>query len=111
MYPNSKLLAVLSIYSNTTSGIRVHALYDPYSPLLNTYTSMEVKTSNSKPWKENQVAVWTSQNFTVFYKIQLKFFVYFSAKNVAADISEKLCDSVAAKLEGKVLGTFGSKIF
>lgn len=30
------------------------------------------------------------------------------AKNVAADISEKLCGSVAAKLEGKVLGTFGS---
>ena len=32
----------------------------------------------------------------------------FTAKNVAADIAEKLCDSVAAKLEGKVLGTFGS---
>lgn len=28
------------------------------------------------------------------------------AKNVAADISVKLCDSVSAKLEGKVLGTF-----
>ncbi|KAK9886973.1 hypothetical protein WA026_019231 [Henosepilachna vigintioctopunctata] len=28
------------------------------------------------------------------------------AKNVAADIAAKLCDSVAAKLEGKVLGTF-----
>ena len=28
------------------------------------------------------------------------------AKNVATDISEKLCDSVARKLEGKVLGTF-----
>jgi len=27
-------------------------------------------------------------------------------KNVAADISQKLCDSVSAKLEGKVLGTF-----
>ncbi|XP_026330666.1 signal recognition particle receptor subunit alpha [Hyposmocoma kahamanoa] len=30
------------------------------------------------------------------------------AKNVAADIANKLCDSVAAKLEGKVLGTFDS---
>lgn len=30
------------------------------------------------------------------------------AKNVAADIAAKLCDSVAAKLEGKVLGTFDS---
>jgi len=30
------------------------------------------------------------------------------AKNVAADIAQKLCDSVAAKLEGKVLGTFSS---
>lgn len=30
------------------------------------------------------------------------------AKNVAADIALKLCDSVAAKLEGKVLGTFES---
>ncbi|KAI4814884.1 hypothetical protein KUCAC02_005062 [Chaenocephalus aceratus] len=28
------------------------------------------------------------------------------AKNVAADISSKLCDSVAIKLEGKVMGTF-----
>lgn len=30
------------------------------------------------------------------------------SKNVAADIAIKLCDSVAAKLEGKVLGTFDS---
>ncbi|KAF5302210.1 hypothetical protein FQA39_LY10249 [Lamprigera yunnana] len=30
------------------------------------------------------------------------------AKNVAADIAIKLCESVAAKLEGKVLGTFES---
>ncbi|KAJ8720056.1 hypothetical protein PYW07_012099 [Mythimna separata] len=29
-------------------------------------------------------------------------------KNVAADIANKLCDSVAVKLEGKVLGTFDS---
>lgn len=29
-------------------------------------------------------------------------------KNVAADIAEKLCNSVAEKLEGKVLGTFSS---
>ncbi|XP_063709596.1 signal recognition particle receptor subunit alpha homolog [Culicoides brevitarsis] len=28
------------------------------------------------------------------------------SKNVAADIANKLCDSVATKLEGKVLGTF-----
>lgn len=28
------------------------------------------------------------------------------SKNVAADISAKLCESVAAKLEGKTLGTF-----
>jgi len=28
------------------------------------------------------------------------------AKNVAADIAEKLCESVATKLEGRVLGTF-----
>ncbi|KAL1509715.1 hypothetical protein ABEB36_004411 [Hypothenemus hampei] len=30
------------------------------------------------------------------------------AKNVASDIASKLCDSVASKLEGKVLGTFDS---
>lgn len=30
------------------------------------------------------------------------------AKNVAADIAQKLCDSVGMKLEGKVLGTFDS---
>ena len=35
---------------------------------------------------------------------------YVTAKNVAADISEKLCGSVASKLEGKVLGTFSGKI-
>ncbi|KAJ2951453.1 hypothetical protein O0L34_g13605 [Tuta absoluta] len=29
-------------------------------------------------------------------------------KNVAADIANKLCDSVAARLDGKVLGTFDS---
>ncbi|CAL7939451.1 unnamed protein product [Xylocopa violacea] len=29
-------------------------------------------------------------------------------KNVAAEIAQKLCDSVGAKLEGKVLGTFDS---
>lgn len=31
------------------------------------------------------------------------------AKNVAADIAYQLCDSVAKKLEGKVMGTFTSK--
>ncbi|KAJ8684405.1 hypothetical protein QAD02_020197 [Eretmocerus hayati] len=30
------------------------------------------------------------------------------AKNVAADIAQKLCDSISVKLEGKVLGTFDS---
>lgn len=30
-------------------------------------------------------------------------------KNVAADIASKLCESVAKKLEGKVMGTFTSK--
>ena len=30
-------------------------------------------------------------------------------KNVAAEISEKLCSSVMAKLEGKVIGTFSGK--
>jgi hypothetical protein len=28
------------------------------------------------------------------------------AKNVASDVAGKLCESVAAKLEGKVMGTF-----
>lgn len=31
-------------------------------------------------------------------------------KNVAAEISEKLCSSVMAKLEGKVIGTFSGEI-
>ncbi len=30
-------------------------------------------------------------------------------KNVAADISKKLCESVAIKLEGKVISTFTGK--
>jgi signal recognition particle receptor subunit alpha len=33
----------------------------------------------------------------------------FVAKNVAADISDQLCNSVATKLDGKVLGTFSGK--
>ena len=42
-------------------------------------------------------------------------FMHFSlcrltAKNVAAEISIQLCDSVAKKLEGKVMGTFTSKL-
>lgn len=37
-----------------------------------------------------------------------KFREHLVSKNVAADIAVKLCDSVAAKLEGKVLGTFSS---
>ena len=28
------------------------------------------------------------------------------AKNVASDVAGKLCESVAAKLEGRVMGTF-----
>lgn len=31
------------------------------------------------------------------------------AKNVAAEIAVQLCESVAKKLEGKVMGTFTSK--
>ena len=30
------------------------------------------------------------------------------AKNVAMEIADKLCESVASKLQGKVLGTFNS---
>lgn len=35
-----------------------------------------------------------------------KFKDHLIAKNVATDIASKLCDSVATKLEGKILGTF-----
>nr|KAF7390690.1 hypothetical protein H0235_017852 [Vespula pensylvanica] len=37
-----------------------------------------------------------------------KFKDHLISKNVAADIAQKLCDSVRVKLEGKVLGTFES---
>lgn len=44
------------------------------------------------------------------YFIQLFVFSHHSpAKNVAADISFQLCESVAKKLEGKVMGTFTSE--
>lgn len=33
----------------------------------------------------------------------------FPAKNVAADIADKLCESVSTRLVGKVLGTFSSE--
>lgn len=32
-------------------------------------------------------------------------------KNVAAEISEKLCSSVVAKLQGKVIGTFSGELW
>ena len=35
--------------------------------------------------------------------------VLLAGKNVAADIADQLCESVATKLEGKVLGTFESE--
>lgn len=35
--------------------------------------------------------------------------VFLKAKNVAAEIAVQLCESVAKKLEGKVMGTFTSK--
>lgn len=37
-----------------------------------------------------------------------KFKDHLISKNVAADIAQKLCDSVRVKLEGKILGTFDS---
>lgn len=37
-----------------------------------------------------------------------KFKDHLITKNVATDIAQKLCDSVRAKLEGKILGTFDS---
>ena len=32
--------------------------------------------------------------------------VFFLAKNVAAEIADKLCESVSSKLVGKTIGTF-----
>ena len=34
---------------------------------------------------------------------------FIAAKNVAAEIADKLCASVAAKLEGKTIGTFSGE--
>jgi len=31
-------------------------------------------------------------------------------KNVAAEVADSLCESIATKLEGRVLGTFSSKL-
>ena len=44
--------------------------------------------------------------FPLFAVLIVIFFLLFAAKNVASDIAVKLCDSVATKLEGKVLSTF-----
>ena len=41
----------------------------------------------------------------------MKLLLLFSAKNVATEIAEQLCDSVSRKLEGKVLGTFTGNCF
>lgn len=49
----------------------------------------------------------------LFLSIYLLSFILFwwlvLAKNVASEIAENLCESVATKLEGKVLGTFKSQ--
>lgn len=45
----------------------------------------------------------------VFLTFSFCLFFYLLAKNVAADIAAQLCDSVANKLEGKVMGTFTSE--
>ena len=47
--------------------------------------------------------------FLLLVIVQQMFVIFILAKNVASDIAEKLCNSVATKLEGKVLGTFSSK--
>lgn len=41
----------------------------------------------------------------LYYSVVIIFFLI-PAKNVAAEPAEKLCQSVASKLEGKVVGTF-----
>ena len=38
-----------------------------------------------------------------------KFKDHLVSKNVASEIAEKLCESVSASLQGKKLGTFGSR--
>jgi signal recognition particle receptor subunit alpha len=77
-------------------------------------TSTSLKTANKPATKQ------TSKVFSLFkglvggktvtkddLNVPLeKFRDHLISKNVASDIAHKLCDSVSAKLEGKVLGTF-----
>lgn len=75
---------------------------------------VEVEQKTSKPARGGMFSLFKglvgSKNLTAsdMQPVLEKMKDHLIAKNVAADIAIKLCDSVAAKLEGKVLGTFDS---
>lgn len=75
---------------------------------------VEVEQKTSKPTRGGMFSLFKglvgSKNLTAsdMQPVLEKMKDHLIAKNVAADIAIKLCDSVAAKLEGKVLGTFDS---
>lgn len=54
-------------------------------------------------------ALFDNKCLTQFILLTSHMVLCFEAKNVAADIASQLCDSVARKLEGKVMGTFTSE--
>lgn len=73
---------------------------------MSTYIYMNVELSFYLVYKKRNKQVKLQINLFNCLKnwsLKKKFFL---AKNVAADVADKLCESVSIKLEGKILGTF-----
>ncbi|VEN56697.1 unnamed protein product [Callosobruchus maculatus] len=74
----------------------------------------EIETKQEKPTRGGMFSIFKglvgSKNLTRadMEPVLEKMKDHLISKNVAADIAVKLCESVAAKLEGRVLGTFDS---
>ncbi|PSN58058.1 Signal recognition particle receptor subunit alpha [Blattella germanica] len=83
---------------------------------------LEVESDSEEEFNEEEIAAMQNKNAASKTKSRGVFSMFRTAarpaldklkdhlitKNVASDIAHKLCESVAAKLEGKVLGTFDS---
>ena len=57
--------------------------------------------------KEHLISEWVWSFHLIYYYTHIIYScTLFTAKNVAAEISDKLCESVVTKLNGKTIGTF-----
>lgn len=110
VYSVTGRLAALRVYSDTSSP----SLWARLSPRSQ---SLQLLTRWGSIWLVSLcVVIIVSQLWLCVLKLNCKNFllidfvtIFTTAKNVASDIAEKLCDSVATKLEGKVISTFSGE--